>query len=181
MKNIFTALLLCTIFASTFAKSKTDDPKVNATASDSYVILNDGERIDNISNTQWEAFNKTGNLILGERVVAPTSMLWIRDTKGLWLMFSGYRYKCEIEGKVSVYRTSMTLTKSNGIMIYAPKYFILINGQTKLDKQLNYDNLVKAIGDDADALAKADKLHHRLINRDIVPAQLKIIQEYNKK
>lgn len=175
------AFLLCTILTTANAAGKTDDPKVNAASSNSYVILNNGERIDNISNTQWETFNKTGNLVVGERVVTPESMLWIRDTKGLWLMFSGYRYKCEIEGKVSVYRTSMTLTKSNGIMVYAPKYFILMNGETQLDKPLTYENLVKAIGDDKDALAKADKLHHRLINRDIVPAQLKIIQEYNKK
>src|SRR5665647_1216830 len=123
MKNIYLAIFLCAIFTTSYAAGTADDPKTNE-VSTSYVILNNGERIDNISTTQWEAFNKTGNLILGERVIPTESMLWIRDTKGLWLMYSGYRYKCEIEGKVSVYRTSMTLTKSNGLMIYAPKYFI---------------------------------------------------------
>src|SRR5688572_23495573 len=108
MKNTILAFLLCTIFTTSFAAGPSDDPKVND-ASTSYVILTNGERFDNISSTQWDEFNKTGNLVIGDRKLAPESMLWIRDTKGLWLMFSGYRYKCEIEGKISVFRTSMTL------------------------------------------------------------------------
>lgn len=180
MKKIYTAIFLCAIFTSSYGNGTADDPKTND-LSISYVILNNGERIDNISTDQWETFNKTGNLVLAERLITTESILWIRDTKGLWLMYSGYRYKCEIEGKVSVCRTSMTLTKSNGLMIYAPKYFILMNGETQLNKALNYENLVKAVADDPAAIAKADKLHRRLINRDIVSTQLKIIQEYNKK
>ena len=180
MKNIFLAIFLCFIFNSSFSNPHSGDPKTSNPSS-SYVVLNNGERIDNISAIQWEIFNKTGTLVLGERVLTSESLLWIRDTKGLWLMYAGYRYKCEVEGRISVYRTSMTLTRSNGIMIFAPKYFVLTSGETKLDKPLNYENLVKAISDDPQALAKADKLHRRLINRDIVAAQLKIIQQYNKK
>ena len=180
MKNILFGIGLLIVLTTCHLAYDIAEPSVNR-VEDTYVILKNGEKIKNIASSKWQASNKTVDITIGDRVIDPAEIRWIRDSKGLWLMCRGIEYKCEIEGKISVYHNRNVSSSSNGSPLHPVNHFILLRGETILNKRLNYRNLLDAMADNAEAITRLNKIHNRVVNRDLMKEQLKVIEFYNAK
>lgn len=179
MKIILSALGLSIVLTTCYLSYDIAEPAVNR-IEDTYVILQSGEKIKNIASSKWRANDKTVDITVGDRVIDPAAIRWIRDAEGLWLMCRGVEYKCEIEGKISVYHTRNASTSRYGSPLHPVTYYILLKGETILNRRFSYRNLLEAMADNEGAILQLNKIHHRVVNRDLMRDQLKVVKYFNE-